>query len=81
MAPFNLAFAEELDEIGWYVKLSYTIDIIFFLDIIINFNLAFQDEAYKTIDDRKVIACEYLKGWFMIDLLSIIPFELILMLL
>lgn len=29
------------------------------------------------IDDRKVIALEYIKGWFTVDFLSIIPFDII----
>ena len=77
MAPFNLAFSDELDLIMWYVLLNYTIDIIFFFDIIINFNLAYQDETFTTIDDRRIITVTYLKGWFMIDMLSIVPFDLI----
>lgn len=30
----------------------------------------------RFVTDRKVIAKDYLKGWFTIDLLSIIPFDL-----
>lgn len=32
---------------------------------------------YLTIDDRKTLAIEYITGWFIIDLLSIVPFDLI----
>jgi hypothetical protein len=77
LAPFNLAFSDELDLIMWYVYLNYTIDIIFFFDIMVNFNLAYQDETFTTIDDRRIITVTYLKGWFMIDMLSIVPFDLI----
>lgn len=31
------------------------------------------------IDDRKQIAIIYLKGWFFIDVLSIFPFELLIL--
>ena len=50
------------------------------MDIIINFNSAFLNESYLTIDDRKVIVCNYLKGWFLFDLLAVFPFGLILLL-
>ena len=30
------------------------------------------------IDDRKAIFCNYFKGWFFIDILAIIPFDIIL---
>ena len=29
------------------------------------------------IEDRATICCEYLKGWFVIDVLSILPIDLI----
>jgi hypothetical protein len=31
------------------------------------------------ITDQKLIAAEYLKSWFMIDFLSIFPFDLLIM--
>ena len=48
---------------------------MFALDIFVAFNSAFYDEDYKVIDDRKIIARTYLKGWFLIDFFAIIPFE------
>ena len=41
LTPLNLAFTEELDLIGWYVIMNFIIDILFFLDIIVNFMTAF----------------------------------------
>ena len=37
----------------------------------------YQDNE-KEEDDRKVIACEYMTGWFWIDFVSIIPFNIIM---
>ena len=51
---------------------------MFFCDILIIFNTAYFDENFKVVDDRKVIAYKYLTGWFFIDLMSILPFDLIL---
>jgi hypothetical protein len=51
---------------------------LFFCDILIIFNTAYFDENFKVVDDRKVIAYKYLTGWFFIDLMSILPFDLIL---
>ena len=36
------------------------IDGLFFLDILVNFNCAYEDEAHKIRDNRKEIACNYL---------------------
>ena len=51
------------------------IDALFFIDIIINFNTAFYNEVHDVIDKRYEIAAKYLKGWFLIDFLAILPFE------
>ena len=36
------------------------------------------DEDFQVVLDRKMIAKKYIKGWFIIDLLAVIPFEFIL---
>ena len=58
---------------------GYAIDIFFFLEIIINFNSAFIDKAGDIVDDRKLISSEYLRGWFFVDLISIIPLDILLL--
>ena len=78
ITPINLAFQEETEMVEWYMMFNYVIDILFFMDILVNFNSAYQNEMYEMIDDRKVIAKTYLSGWFVIDLLAIIPFTVIL---
>ena len=45
--------------------------------MLIIFNTAFYDNYLKIVDDRSLIARRYLSGWFSIDLLSIIPFDII----
>jgi hypothetical protein len=55
--------------------INYSIDAFFLLDIFVNFNSAFYDEEYIIVESRKVIAREYLQSWFIIDILSIIPFD------
>ena len=52
ITPFNLAFSEEVDTVSWYMILNYSIDALFLIDIWINFNTAYQNELYETIDDR-----------------------------
>ena len=52
---------------------------VFFVDIILNFISAYYDIDMNVIDDRKVVALDYLQGWFFIDFVSTIPFDLILM--
>ena len=39
---------------------------------------AHQDTEFGTIDDRAKICTIYIKGWFFIDLIAILPLELII---
>ena len=55
--------------------MNTTIDLLFVFDIIIIFNSAFYNEFNEILDDRKVIAKNYLTGWFTIDVVAIIPFD------
>ena len=56
----------------------YVIDAIFFLDILVNFNTAITSDQFEINDNRLDIAISYGKGWFIIDFLAIIPFELVI---
>lgn len=53
------------------------IDFLFLIDIIVNFFSAYYNEKYILIDKRTQIACNYIKGWFIVDVVSILPFNLI----
>ena len=47
------------------------------IDIILNFNTAFYDDDFATIEDRWTIAKNYASGWLVIDVLAIFPFDVI----
>lgn len=61
------------------MAINTCVDILFFIDIIFAFNTAYYDEDFKIIDNRKRIASSYLKGWFVVDFIAIVPFEYITM--
>lgn len=69
--PYNLAFIPD-DNIS-FIILEAVASFFFALDIVFNFCTAFYDSDYKLIQDRKEIALVYIKGWFILDLMSIIP--------
>jgi hypothetical protein len=77
LTPFRIAFGEIEDPLEWII-INYTIDACFLVDIFVIFNSAFYDSEFLVVEDRKVIAKDYLKGWFLIDLLAIIPFDLLM---
>ena len=57
------------------------VDAIFVCDMVINFFLAFRDESpsggRRLVKDFKTIRRRYLSGWFSIDLISVLPFDLL----
>lgn len=77
--PYNLAFSQ-VEDIKEYYVILVTMDILFAVDIIVNFNSAYEDEKYKIIDKRNIIVSSYTKGWFFIDLFSILPLGFIIQL-
>lgn len=76
VSPYRIAFIEN-DSMLWVVIESMT-DCVFGLDMILNFFFAFLDDRDEVIDNRKEIAMTYLKGWFTIDLFTILPISQIL---
>ena len=76
IVPYRIGFDIEIPTLSALDCLDVFIDISFCLDMGINFNTAFFDEREERIvEDRRRIALRYLKGWFVIDLLSTVPFD------
>lgn len=71
--PYFTAFylADEYAEIDRIIVII--IDFIFLFDIFVAFNTAFMDKKGKYIDERCQIAKNYLKFWFWLDVLTILP--------
>ena len=73
--PFEVAFVEEKRLSPMYF-VNMVINLAFFTDMILNFNLMYFDEKLlKMISDRKLIAKRYLRGFFIIDFISILPYD------
>jgi len=50
---------------------------MFLIDIFIIFDSAFYNHEFIIVETRKIIAKEYIKSWFLVDLLAILPFEIL----
>ena len=76
--PIQMGFADML----WEQELSsteYVIDVCFFFDMIAAANTAYysaEDDAYVAV--RSTIVYNYATGWFGVDVLSTIPFDLLI---
>ena len=74
VVPYRLAF-DVPAEAGW-LAFELTVDGLFLMDMMLNFNTAiFVGE--ELIGKRKTITAKYLRGWFVVDFLSTIPFDFI----
>ncbi|CAG4685897.1 Cyclic nucleotide-binding domain-containing protein [Caenorhabditis elegans] len=54
------------------------VDIMFIVDIIINFRTTYVNENDEVVSDPGKIATHYFKGWFIIDMVAAVPFDLLL---
>ena len=77
LSPLYIAFESDSNEqkIGWVVT-NWTIDAFFLIDIFTMFMSSYYDDDFRIVHDRKIIATKYVQGWFFIDVLAIIPFDL-----
>lgn len=60
------------ESVPWIV-IESLIDVIFTLDIIFTFFSAYYNKIEELIATHRDIACGYLKSWFIIDIISILP--------
>lgn len=59
------------------IKIPSVVDIIFGIDIVINFHTTFVGPGGEVISDKRTIQMNYLKTWFIIDLLACLPYDII----
>jgi len=77
LVPFELIFLQETDT-PWLIQaLSYGVNVFFFIDLLLNFNTGYI-RGDQIVMERKAICKEYFRFFFWVDLLSTVPFDLIL---
>ncbi|KAM9314726.1 potassium voltage-gated channel subfamily H member 1b [Pholidichthys leucotaenia] len=76
MVPYNVSFKTKQNNVTWLVVDSI-VDVIFLVDIVLNFHTTFVGPAGEVISDPKLIRMNYVKTWFVIDLLSCLPYDVI----
>ncbi|XP_071626944.1 ether a go-go isoform X1 [Temnothorax longispinosus] len=75
MVPYNVAFKNKTSEDVSLLVVDSIVDVIFFIDIVLNFHTTFVGAGGEVVSDPKVIRMNYLKSWFVIDLLSCLPYD------
>ncbi|CBY32969.1 unnamed protein product [Oikopleura dioica] len=59
------------------VIVELIVDIMFIIDIAINFRTTYVNQNDEVISNSWKIAIHYFKGWFLIDLVAAVPFDLL----
>lgn len=75
MVPYNVAFKYKTSEDVYLLVVDSIVDVIFFIDIVLNFHTTFVGPGGEVVSDPKIIRMNYLKSWFLIDLLSCLPYD------
>lgn len=82
--PFQMAFLGEKHDMEspqtWpvFFALDRLIDLVFLVDIFINFRSAWvEEDGSSVVFDQKVATQRYLHGWFTLDLISLLPWEVL----
>ncbi|KAJ7313388.1 hypothetical protein JRQ81_004710 [Phrynocephalus forsythii] len=86
--PYSAAFLlneeqeEKLSDCSYSCDPLYIIDLIvdimFIVDIIINFRTTYVNVNDEVVSHPAKIAIHYFKGWFLIDMVAAIPFDLLI---
>ncbi|XP_065170166.1 potassium voltage-gated channel subfamily H member 6-like isoform X3 [Atheta coriaria] len=73
VAKSNKAYGEDPFEL-----IDLIVDVTFIVDILINFRTTYVSGTDEVVSHPVRIAVHYLKGWFLIDLVAAIPFDLLI---
>ncbi|XP_072775255.1 voltage-gated inwardly rectifying potassium channel KCNH6 isoform X3 [Taeniopygia guttata] len=87
--PYSAAFLlneEQVEEKRWDCSYScdplniidLIVDIMFIVDIVINFRTTYVNINDEVVSHPGKIAIHYFKGWFLIDMVAAIPFDLLI---
>ncbi|CAD8155630.1 unnamed protein product [Paramecium octaurelia] len=79
MVPYDISFKDDnQEETPTQFGLGLAIDLLYGIDIIINFFSAYVDDQDELIVDKTIIIKHYLKSWFILDLVCVVPLDYIL---
>ncbi|TYZ63526.1 hypothetical protein PybrP1_010166 [[Pythium] brassicae (nom. inval.)] len=73
--PLVLAFTAHTSL--WAAVAHPAVEIVFLVDFLLMFNTSFVSERGEFVTSRLEIAKKYVRGWFLLDLLSSVPVHLI----
>eukprot|EP00937_MAST-01D_sp_MAST-1D-sp2_P002484 g2484.t1 len=76
VTPYEVAFLET--SIDPLFVINTLVNLLFIADMCMNFAVAYQvRETGQWVVDHKQIAGAYIRSWFLIDMVSVLPFDLV----
>ena len=73
ITPYEIAFSDS-SKVSWFEIL---IDIFLGIDIVLTFFSAYTDDEENLVKNHKKIIKKYLKSWFIVDIISVLPISYI----
>lgn len=79
VTPYEIAFLDGLTGVGADLMfwVNQVINVIFLADMVLVFITPFEDNDGVWVTSKQELAARYFKGMFVIDLMSIMPFDII----
>ena len=74
VAPYRIGFG--VDAVGHWLVFETAIDFLFMADVMINFRTGYYLEDEEVMDSWRV-AKHYISTWFLLDIVTCIPFDLL----
>uniref|UniRef100_A0A3P9M2J4 Cyclic nucleotide-binding domain-containing protein n=1 Tax=Oryzias latipes TaxID=8090 RepID=A0A3P9M2J4_ORYLA len=84
LTPYSAAFLlnDQVSVCGYSCSplnvVDLIVDIMFIIDILINFRTTYVNSNDEVVSHPVRIAVHYFKGWFLIDMVAAIPFDLLI---
>lgn len=76
IVPLRLGF--DIDATPAWKTFDYATDVMFAIDIIVNFRTCYNDDQQVLHTSSSLIARQYFKGWLGIDFASTFPFDVVI---
>ncbi|KAL2101234.1 hypothetical protein ACEWY4_002995 [Coilia grayii] len=80
--PYSAAFLLSEHSCGYTCNplnvVDLVVDVMFVVDIVINFRTTYVNHNDEVVSQPARIARHYLKGWFLIDIVAAVPFDLLI---
>ena len=73
ITPYEIAFSDS-NKFSWFEIL---IDIFLGIDIVLTFFSAYTDDEENLVKNHRKIIKKYLKSWFIVDIISVLPISYI----